>query len=81
VASAPISSGTLKLAVGCFYSIKALDASSLDNFLFSAIISICFWIRGVKTNPGQIALIVMPFLAFYKALALVKPTIPCLAAT
>ena len=27
------------------------------------------------------ALTVIPFLAFYKAIALVKPTIPCLAAT
>jgi len=32
-------------------------------------------------NPGQIALIVTPDLAFSRAEALVKPTIPCLAAT
>ena len=32
-------------------------------------------------NPGQIALIVTPDLALYNAEALVKPTMPCLAAT
>lgn len=32
------------------------------------------------TNPGQIALHVIPDLAFYKAVALVNPTSACLAA-
>jgi hypothetical protein len=35
----------------------------------------------VKTQPGQIAFDVIPFLAYSSATALVNPTIPCLAAT
>lgn len=37
--------------------------------------------RGVKTNPGQMALHVTPVWAFSKATTLVRPTTPCLAAT
>ena len=43
--------------------------------------SICFCTSGVSTQPGQMALTVMPVVAVSSATALVKPTMPCLAAT
>jgi len=64
VVRAPISAGTLKLADGCFSEIRILDASSLLTPFFSRIMSICFWISGVKTNLGQIAFTVTPIFAF-----------------
>ena len=44
------------------------------------IIFICFSMRGVNTHPGQIALLVIPFLAYSRAMAFEKPTNPCFAA-
>lgn len=81
VASAPMSSGVPKDPEGCLSETKMALASSFETFLCSAIMSICFWMRGVKMNPGQIALMVTPDLAFSRAAALVNPTIPCFAAT
>ena len=37
--------------------------------------------RGVSTQPGQMALQVTPEAAFSSAVTLVRPTMPCLAAT
>ena len=47
----------------------------------SARSSICFCTSGVSTQPGQIALQVMPVVAFSSATTLVRPITPCLAAT
>ena len=43
--------------------------------------STCFCTSGVSTQPGQMALTVMPLVAHSSAAALVRPTMPCLAAT
>ena len=45
------------------------------------MILICFSMRGVKTQPGHTALLVMPFFAYYSAMALLNPTTPCFADT
>ena len=81
VARAPMSSGVPKLPEGCLSATNAWLASAFEIFLCSAMISICFWMSGVKMNPGQMALTVTPERAFYSAVALVNPTMPCLAAT
>ena len=80
-AKAPRSYGRLKVPEGCFSSINILEAYSILVLFAFALIYICFSINGVKTKPGQIALQVIPVLAFSRATALVKPITPCLAAT
>jgi len=47
----------------------------------SANAVICRSTSAVRTQPGQIALAVMPVPAFSSAVTLVNPTTPCLAAT
>ncbi|MCY1377574.1 hypothetical protein D9M69_651560 [compost metagenome] len=43
--------------------------------------SICFCTSAVSTQPGLIALQVTPVVAVSSATDLVRPTMPCLAAT
>jgi len=80
-ANSPTSSTVLNLPEGCFSSTNLFEAVYLSILSLLEIISICFSINGVKTHPGQIAFDVIPCLAYYKAVALVKPTIPCFAET
>ena len=47
----------------------------------AALASTCFCTSGVSTQPGQMALQVTPVVAFSSAVTLVRPTMPCLAAT
>jgi hypothetical protein len=44
-------------------------------------LSICCCTSGVSTQPGQMALQVMPLRAVSRATVLVRPTTACLAAT
>ena len=76
-ASYPTSSTELNLPEGCFSSTNFLAAVSFSTLSLLAIMSICFSINGVKTQPGQMALEVIPCLAYSRAVALVNPIIPC----
>lgn len=60
----PISSTELNFPDGCFSSTSLLAACYVDKLSLLAIISICFYINGVKTHPGQIAFDVIPCLAY-----------------
>ena len=79
--SSPTSSTELNFPDGCFYSTNFFEACSFVRLSLLAMISICFWIKGVKTQPGQMAFEVIPCLAYSRAVALVNPIIPCLEAT
>ncbi len=81
VASAPSCSGVAKSREGCFSPSSFTLASSGDSFSRAARASICFSTSGVSTQPGQIALQVMPVVAVSSATPFVKPTTPCLDAT
>jgi len=66
---------------GCFSDTSAIFACCTVCPDWAARASICFCTSGVSTQPGQIALQVMPVRAFSSATTLVRPTMPCLAAT
>ena len=73
-------SGVVKSSIGCFSATRIFFASSKVCPAALARASICCT-SGVSTQPGQIALQVMPVFAVSSATTLVKPTMPCLAAT
>ena len=80
-ASSPSSSGVVNCMEGSFSPSSNCLASSLEMPHSAALASTCFCTSGVSTQPGQIALQVMPEAAFSSAVTLVRPTMPCLAAT
>ncbi len=63
------------------YFRRSIFACLLGMPARSARASICFCTSGVSTHPGQIALHVMPVRAVSSATDLVRPMMPCLAAT
>src|SRR4051794_2505554 len=80
-ASSPSCSGVTNLLEGCFSPSRSRAAASPLRPLRSASASICFWTRGVSTQPGQMQLEVIPVSAFSSAATLLRPMTPCLAAT
>ena len=80
-AKSPNSSGVVNCMEGSFSPNNNSVAAWLVRPKVSALASTCFCTKGVSTQPGQMALHVMPDLAFSNAVTLVKPTMPCLAAT
>ena len=56
-------------------------AHRLAGCLGAGVDLLCFCTNGVSTQPGQMALQVMPSFAVSIATTLVRPTKPCLAAT
>ena len=78
---APIASGEVKVSIGCF-SASSRSSSVATSSPYAAARSFsCCSTSGVSTQPGQIALTVMPSLATSRAATFVAPTTPCLAAT
>lgn len=71
----------MKFPDECFPSTKALRASSPVIPFCWALPAICCRTSGVSVNPGQIALHIIFVRAYSRAIPLVKPTTPCLAAT
>ena len=67
--------------IGCFSESSANFSASTDFPEASARATICFSTSCVSTQPGQIALQVMPRLAVSKATTFVSPTMPCFDAT
>jgi len=80
-ASAPTFSGVENSSIGCFSASSSFFASSTDLPAALARASICCCTSGVSTQPGQIALQVTPSFAASTATTLVRPTMPCFAAT
>ena len=80
-ASAPMDSGVVNWAMGCFSLTRVRLTRSGGWPVSWARRSIWAWTRGVRTQPGQMALTVVPVLASSMAATLVRPTRPCLAAT
>ena len=78
---APIPSGVENRSIGCFSARKACAACSTLMPSVAARASSCCSTSGVFTQPGQMALAVMPELASSIAATFVMPTTPCLAAT
>ena len=73
---------------GAFVSIEGCFSPSSESLAACSVMprsvtraSICFCTRGVSTQPGQIALQVIPVRAFSSATTLDRPMMPCLAAT
>src|SRR4029079_4656250 len=75
--SAPIDSGVVNWCIGCFSESSAIFACSTVWPFALARASICFCTNGVSTQPGQIALQVMPSFAASMATTLVRPISPC----
>src|SRR5574344_1193915 len=80
-ANAPNSSGVVNSREGSFSPSSSLVVSALETPYFTVLAFTCFCTKGVSTQPGQMALHVTPVVAFSSAVTLVKPTMPCLAAT
>jgi hypothetical protein len=80
-ASAPMLSGLVNWCIGCFSDSSAISSSRTVLPEALARSSICFCTSAVSTQPGQMALQVMPLLAVSSATTLVMPTRPCLAET
>ena len=66
---------------GCFSSTCSMAAASRDRPCSAALASICLSIKGVRTLPGQMALQVISNSAISRVTSLVRPRMPCLAAT
>jgi hypothetical protein len=77
----PSCSVVVNCSEGSFSLSSSLVACSALIFSAAARASICFCTRGVSTQPGQMALAVTPVVASSSAVTLVRPTMPCLAAT
>src|SRR5579883_59632 len=77
----PTSSTVVKVPDGCFSSksLRVASACAIPSAL--AFASICASTNGVNTQPGQIALQVIPDPAVSSATTFVNPTSPCLADT
>lgn len=80
-ASSPSCSVVTNSCEGCFSDTSAIFACSTVCPAWAARASICLCTSGVSTQPGQIALQVIPVRAFSSATTFVSPTMPCLAAT
>ena len=71
--SAPIPSGVEKAAMACLSVRNTRVTSATLRPSRSARASSCFCTSGVSTQPGQMALHVMPSLASSSAVTLVRP--------
>ncbi len=80
-ASAPICSGVVNSGIGCFSASRSCVTASTSRPSRSARAANCCSTSGVRTQPGQIALAVIPLPASSRAATWVRPSTPCLAAT
>ena len=81
IASSPNCAGVVNCSDGCFSASRRRLASAPSMPSLATRASSCCCTSGVSTQPGQMALTVMPLVAVSSATALVKPTRPCLEAT